>query len=127
MNQATVLILADDADFAVPDSELKIDTFRSGGKGGQNVNKVSNAVHLRFDIAASSLPQEMKQRLLQLNDQRVRVETYILPLVASSQYSFLGNFSGTVNLIFQPAEEGGGGAREIGGHNAVRHRERVAI
>jgi len=56
---------------SIPDHEIKIEAVRSSGPGGQNVNKVSSAVHLRFNIPASSLPEECKERLLRLNDNRV--------------------------------------------------------
>lgn len=63
---------------SIPDSEIKCSAIRAQGAGGQNVNKVSSAIHLRFDIAASSLPEFYKQRLLALNDQRITSDGVIV-------------------------------------------------
>lgn len=55
----------------IREDEVQFIAIRAQGAGGQNVNKVSNAVHLRFDVAASSLPEAVKSRLLALRDQRL--------------------------------------------------------
>ena len=57
--------------FPVNETEVEIAAIRAQGAGGQNVNKVSSAIHLRFDIAASSLPDDVKERLLALSDNRI--------------------------------------------------------
>ena len=68
----------------IPDSEIDIHAMRSQGAGGQNVNKVSSAIHLQFDIAASSLPLFYKEELLKVKDHRISQEGVIT--IKAQQY-----------------------------------------
>ena len=62
----------------INEAEVDISAIRAQGAGGQNVNKVSSAIHLRFDIPASSLPEDVKERLLALRDKRITAQGVLI-------------------------------------------------
>ena len=90
--------MANQSLFPVDEREVEFSAIRAQGAGGQNVNKVSSAIHLRFDIHASSLPDALKERLLSLNDSRITQEG-VLVLKAQQHRTQEMNRSDALNRL----------------------------
>jgi ribosome-associated protein len=82
----------------IPPEEVQITAIRAQGAGGQNVNKVSSAIHLRFDIPASSLPEDVKGRLLALNDKRISKTSVLVMKAQQHRTQEMNRFDALIRL-----------------------------
>jgi ribosome-associated protein len=82
----------------VPEDEVSLSAIRAQGAGGQNVNKVSSAIHLRFDIAASSLPDDVKERLLALHDSRITKDGVLVLKAQQHRTQEMNRFDALIRL-----------------------------
>lgn len=82
----------------VPEEEVVLSAIRAQGAGGQNVNKVSSAIHLRFDIPASSLPEDVKERLLALNDSRITKQGVLVLKAQQHRTQDMNRFDALIRL-----------------------------
>jgi ribosome-associated protein len=82
----------------IPPEQMDLSAIRAQGAGGQNVNKVSTAIHLRFDIAASSLPDDVKQRLLALHDSRITKDGVLVLKAQQYRTQEMNRFDAMIRL-----------------------------